>query len=59
MHRAGSAQRLAAAELCAYELEFIAQNPQERHVGIDIHAHLFAIDSEIESHTAPPWLHAP
>ena len=36
MHRAGAAQRHAAAELRAGHAEHVAQHPQQRRVAVDI-----------------------
>src|SRR3989442_7018675 len=46
MHGAGPALRDAAPELRAGEAEVVAQHPQERRVGRDVHGLAFAVDGE-------------
>ena len=46
MHRAGAAQRRAAAELGAGEAELFTHHPQQRRVGIKVQRHALAIEDE-------------
>ena len=50
MHRAGAAERHAAAELGAGHAEHVAQHPQERRVAVDIDAMGGSVDFNGESH---------
>src|SRR2546422_6822284 len=46
MHGAGPALRDATSELRAGETEVVAQHPQERRIGRDVHGLAFAVDGE-------------
>src|SRR5262245_5690445 len=50
MHRAGTAQRHAAAELGAGHAEHVAQHPQERGVAVDVDRPVDAIDPNRGGH---------
>src|SRR5205823_12452539 len=54
MNRACTAKCLTTSEFRSGEFELVAQDPQQRHVGIDIDAQLPAIDGEIIGHHSPP-----
>src|SRR5437879_791954 len=55
MHGAGAALGDAASELRAGEAEVVAQHPQERRVGRDVHGLAFAVDGEDDrGHDALP-----
>jgi TetR/AcrR family transcriptional regulator, transcriptional repressor for nem operon len=53
MYRARAALRDSTAELGARETEYVSENPQQWHVGGDIHILCFAVDQEID-HLVPP-----
>src|SRR5260221_659482 len=53
VHRAGAAQRHAAAVLGAGHAEVVAQDPQERRVRIGVHRHGFAVDVQGDHRRAP------
>src|ERR1700722_15593839 len=55
VHRAGAAQRHAAAELGAGELQVIAERPQQRHVRRDVELVRIAVDGELGRHRLTPW----
>src|SRR4051794_10357841 len=55
MHRAGTAQPGTTAELAALQIEFVAQNPQQRHLGIDVDRARDAVDVDRESHVRHSW----
>ena len=48
VHRAGAAQRHAAAELGAAEAERVAQHPQERRVGVHVDRGVAAVEVEFD-----------
>src|SRR5215510_10403600 len=50
MHRAGAAQRHAAAEFRAGHAEHVAQHPEERGIAVDIDAVRAAVDFDSERH---------
>ena len=56
MHRAGAAQRHAAAEFRAGHAEHVAQHPEERRVAVDIDAVRSSVDFDREGHGAPDLL---
>ena len=51
---AGAAGGNAAAELGAGELKFIAKNPEEWSVGLDVEIVGDAVDGEADGHGMPP-----
>jgi pimeloyl-ACP methyl ester carboxylesterase len=50
MHRAGAAERHAAAELGAGHAEHVSKHPQQRGVTVDIGGAVYAIDFDREDH---------
>ena len=50
VHRARAALADAAAELRSLEIEHVAQHPEQRHIGRDIHRRGFSVDLERERH---------
>ena len=50
MHRAGAAERHAAAELRAGHAQHVAQHPEQRRVAVDIDAVRAAVDFDGEGH---------
>ena len=50
MHRAGAAQRHAAAEFCAGHAEDVAQYPEQRCVAVDIDGVRVAVNFDGEGH---------
>src|SRR5262249_4318723 len=55
MHRAGAAQRHAAAEFRAGHPQHVAQHPQQRGIAVDIHRVSGAVDADGEGHALTPY----
>src|SRR5467141_3238081 len=54
VHRAGAAQGHAAAEFRPGHPHRVAQDPQQRHIGIDVHRLCFSIQNELNRHWRSP-----
>ena len=52
---AGAAQSHTAAKLCAGHVEGVAQNPEQRHFGADIHRLRLAVQDKSDGHQHPRW----
>jgi hypothetical protein len=50
LNRARAALGHAAAILGANEAEMVAQHPEQRHISVDIHGPLLAVDNQSNSH---------
>src|SRR4051794_26217215 len=50
VHGAGTAERLPAAVLRSGEAEYVAQGPQQRHLGIDVELPVCAVDTNCDAH---------
>src|SRR4029434_9614633 len=56
VNRAGSAQPHSATELGTGQLEGVTQNPEQRHIRMDVYVLVLSVDVYCHSsHQNPPW----
>jgi hypothetical protein len=54
VYRTRPAQRHSAPEFRARHIQGIAQHPEQRHVGADVHRLRFSVQSKSDGHGGPP-----